>query len=101
MTRWHHRCGSHGSGAARRADPRMKSSRARSGGSRTSDILRIDVAGPARKISRTTTTVTPHAIQADTGKWNLGGVAAAILPAQVHCAGVATHMAHDRKSKDA
>lgn len=47
MTRWHHRCGSHGSGAARRADPRTKSSRARSGGSRTSDILRV--AGPAQR----------------------------------------------------
>lgn len=49
MTRWHHRCGSHGSGAARRADPRTKSSRARSGGSRTSDILPVNVAGPARR----------------------------------------------------
>lgn len=49
MTRWHHLCRSHGSGAARRADPRMKSSRVRSGGSRTSDILQVDVAGPARR----------------------------------------------------
>lgn len=74
MTRWHHRCGSQGSGAARRADPRMKSSRARSGGSRTSDILRIDAAGPATKSSWTTTTVTPRATRADTRKWNLGGL---------------------------
>lgn len=49
MTRWHQRCGSHGSGAARRADPRTKSSRARNGGSRTSDILPVNVAGPARR----------------------------------------------------
>lgn len=60
MTRWHHRCGSQGSGAARRADPRTKSSRARSGGSRTSDILPVDAAGPAERSDYNTRSTPRH-----------------------------------------
>jgi len=56
MTRWHHRCGSQGSGATRRADPKTKSSKARSGGSRTSDILPVDVAGPEKRSDYNTRT---------------------------------------------
>lgn len=75
MTRWHHRCGSHGSGAARRADPKTKSSRARSGGSRTSDILLVDVAGPARRAAEL-----QHPLHPTPPRWTLGnGVWAGLL----------------------
>lgn len=76
MTRWHHRCKSHGSGAARRADPRMKSSRARSGGSRTSDILQVDVAGPARRAAGLQCPLLPAPLQRTLGN----GVWAGRLP---------------------
>lgn len=50
MTRWHHPLmGRKDPGATRRADPKTKSSKARSGGSRTSDILPVDVAGPEKR----------------------------------------------------
>lgn len=75
MTRWHHRCGSHGSGAARRADPRAKSSRARSGGSRTSDILRFDVAGPTGRAAGLQHPLHPALPAVATGKWILGEAA--------------------------